>query len=115
MRMIHRRAAFPPAELRAARRRGRAGFSLVELLTVLGIIAVLLALLMPTLAEARRNAQSVQCASNMRQLTQAMIAYATDFRGKFPANTAAYKMFWYNKDQIGRHVRAPVVMADQSL
>ena len=60
-------------------RRAPAGFSLVELLTVIGIVAVLLALLMPALSEARRNAQAVQCASNMRQLTTAMISYATEF------------------------------------
>src|SRR5687767_431590 len=65
----------------------RRGFSLVELLTVIGIIALLLALLMPALSEARRNAQGVQCASNMRQLTTAMISYASEFRGKFPPNT----------------------------
>ncbi|MEA2710977.1 MAG: hypothetical protein QOF78_3578, partial [Phycisphaerales bacterium] len=70
------------------KKRNRRAFSLVELLTVVGIIALLLALLMPALSEARRNAQAVQCASNMRQLTQAMVSYATEFRGKFPPNAA---------------------------
>ena len=93
----------------------RAGFSLVELLTVIGIVGLLLALLMPALSEARRNAQGVQCAANMRQLTTAMISYATEFRGKFPPNTAVYKMYWYNKDQVGRHVRAPSTLSDRSL
>src|SRR5687767_9618564 len=93
----------------------RRGFSLVELLTVIGIIALLLALLMPALSEARRNAQGVQCASNMRQLTTAMISYASEFRGKFPPNTAVYRMYWYNKDQVGRHVRAPITLPDGSL
>jgi prepilin-type processing-associated H-X9-DG protein len=96
-------------------KRSGAGFSIVELLTVIGIIAVLLALLMPALSEARRNAQGVQCASNMRQLTQAMVGYATEFRGKFPPNTAVYKMYWYDQDQIGRHTRSPIVMSDRSL
>ena len=106
-----------PCRLPSRSRRGyrRVGFSLVELLTVVGIIAVLLALMMPALSEARRNAQAVQCASNLRQLVQAMIGYATEFRGKFPPNTAAYKMYWYNSDQIGRHLRAPIVMSDGSL
>src|SRR5829696_559435 len=93
----------------------RAGFSLVELLTVIGIVALLLALLMPALSEARRNAQGVQCAANMRQLTTAMVSYATEFRGKFPANTAVYKMYWYDADQVGRHVRAPLTLSDGSL
>jgi prepilin-type processing-associated H-X9-DG protein len=82
---------------------------------VIGIIVVLLALLVPALAEARRNAQGVQCASNLRQLTQAMISYATEFKGKFPPNTAAYGMYWYNRDAIGRHVRTPQVLADGSM
>jgi prepilin-type N-terminal cleavage/methylation domain-containing protein len=75
--------------IRTPRRRRRravtAGFSLVELLTVIGIIALLLALLMPALSEARRNAQAVQCASNMRQLTTAMVSYATEFKRQVPA------------------------------
>jgi prepilin-type processing-associated H-X9-DG protein len=96
-------------------RRRATGFSLVELLTVVGIIAVLLALLVPALSEARRNAQAVQCAANMRQLTTAMVSYATEFRGKFPPNAAIYKTYWYDKDQVGRHVRSPMVLADGSL
>jgi prepilin-type N-terminal cleavage/methylation domain-containing protein/prepilin-type processing-associated H-X9-DG protein len=96
-------------------RHRRRAFSLVELLTVIGIIAILLALLMPALSSARRNAQTVQCASNLRQLTAAMISYATEFRGKFPPNTAPLGMFWYNADEIGRHVRAPIMLADQTL
>src|SRR5688572_25804552 len=97
------------------RRRRAARGALIELLTVVGIVALLLALLMPALSEARRNAQAVQCASNMRQLTTAMVSYATEFRGKFPPNAAVYKTYWYNRDQIGRHVRSPIVMSDDSL
>jgi prepilin-type processing-associated H-X9-DG protein/prepilin-type N-terminal cleavage/methylation domain-containing protein len=99
----------------AQRHRRPAGFSLIELLTVVGIVAVLLALLMPALSEARRNAQAVQCASNMRQLTTALVGYATEFRGKFPSNAQVYKVYWYNRDQVGRHIRAPITMSDRSL
>src|SRR5215469_17924269 len=62
---------------------GRRGFSLVELLIVIGIIAALLAILLPALSAAREHAKRVQCMSNMRQLTAAWLMYANDNRGRF--------------------------------
>jgi prepilin-type N-terminal cleavage/methylation domain-containing protein len=64
-------------------RRVRA-FTLVELLVVIGIIAVLVAALLPALNRARENARRVACASNMRQLTVALRMYANDNRQRFP-------------------------------
>lgn len=59
----------------------RAAFTLIELIVVIGIIAVLVGLLLPALSRARQQANSVVCRSNLRQLGIVLQMYANDNRG----------------------------------
>lgn len=77
-------------------------FTLIELLVVIAIIAILAALLLPTLNNAKENARRVCCSSNQKQLQTAWILYCDDFSGKLVSNHGFVEddPAWVNGDVI---------------
>ena len=82
----------------SAKSQRRRGFTLVELLVVIGIIALLVSILLPALNKAREDAKRVRCLSNERQLVMAWQMYASENKGKLvSSNTPQYPAnpWWY--------------------
>lgn len=79
----------------------RGGFSLIELLTVVGIAAILAASLVPVYLDAKKAAMRGECQSNLRQIARAFEAYTADHDGCYPNTGDPY--LW-----MGRHFRWPI-------
>jgi prepilin-type N-terminal cleavage/methylation domain-containing protein/prepilin-type processing-associated H-X9-DG protein len=89
--------------------RTRRAFTLVELLVVIGIIALLISILMPALATARAQAVRLKCASNLRTLGQVMQQYANDHKGMIPRDYSWGEPdhpFW--AELLARYMKKPM-------
>lgn len=76
--------AVPTILSRSVCRRARSAFSLVELLVVIGIIAILMSLVIGGVTKLRANASTLRCISNLRQIAGAFSAYASNNGGRLP-------------------------------
>lgn len=72
----------------------RIGFTLVELLVVVSIIGLLLSIAVPTLARARKNAKSIVCISNLKQIGTAWQSYLSDYNDHFPFGRSDLTWFY---------------------
>lgn len=97
----------------STRRRAAGAFTLVELLVVMGIIAILIAIILPALGKARKQAQSAQCLSNLRQIGQLNQLYVQTYKGylpwaKFPNwNSGNQHWFQFISLMAGRKTKDP--------
>jgi len=86
------------------------GFSLIELLVVISIIAILASMLLPAIGLVRQAAQTAGCATNQRQIAMAVVAYAGEQNGVLPysfgpvPSAPSSNVFYYHTERLGQYL-----------
>jgi prepilin-type N-terminal cleavage/methylation domain-containing protein len=97
------------ASARIDSRRGfKSGFSLIELMVVIGIIAVLIGIILPAISSARAQASSIKCLSNIHELGIALRLYSADNKDSYPINISSPSpKYWNDSDRLGHYLPLP--------
>jgi prepilin-type N-terminal cleavage/methylation domain-containing protein/prepilin-type processing-associated H-X9-DG protein len=97
-----RKSCTPAAE-------GRSGFTLLEILLVVAIIALLVSILLPSLTRAREQAKRTQCATNQKQMLTGIHMYTTAYRGQLPGSIKAFNqsLTWLVWQNFGKSPNPP--------
>lgn len=80
------------------------GFTLIELLVVIAIIVILMAILLPSLSNARKQAGNITCQSNLKQFGLLLEMYIEENSGKFPNDYWSFESF-FDKKEFNRKIR----------
>lgn len=94
-------------------RRGGQGFTLIEVLVVVAIIALLVSILLPSLSRAKAQSRMVQCQSNIRQVMIGFLVYATEYKNRLPGQSKDPEADWLGganpeaAQRKGRPIRTP--------
>ncbi len=88
------KTALPTPNRRFARARSKLGFTLIELLTVIAIIGILAAIIIPTVGKVRAQAKSADCKSRLRQIGLAVRLFSEDNKGKAPPDRITGAVNW---------------------
>lgn len=87
----------------------QSGFTLVELLVVIGIIALLISMLLPALNKVREQAKITMCASNLRQCGVGLMNYTNDSRGMLPTNLDHYFPLYLEAPYYGHELTGKLI------
>jgi prepilin-type N-terminal cleavage/methylation domain-containing protein len=94
----------------------RGGFTLVELLVVISIIALLISILLPSLSKARETARQVKCSANLKQFSNANHMYADDFENTFvPIHWSTGPGYWSRQEWVNNHEYFDRMNVDRSI